>query len=122
MLEPILDIEVFRALRQVGLDERKEERKMETKRQLAAKNIQKKLVSFIDGIGAVGLVLSEHIDEIPENYQQFLIRRTKVRGGVIAIGVKLRTLADFVIVRSTERYCGIMNDLGYSVFEGYRDC
>jgi chromosome segregation ATPase len=134
LTELLKEEKVLSARRQVKLDQRKEDLKMETKRHLAAMNIQKRLIeSDIQALtdattrmkqlrGEFGHVQPEQADGSPEKRQQLMARLAQVRGEVKSLDVKCRTLQDFVAVRSPDRYAAIMNERRCAAFLAPPDC
>jgi hypothetical protein len=122
LAELLQEEKVLNARRQLRLDQRREDLKLETKRQLAAMNIAKRLVesdiqAFTDGItriqqlrGNLARAAPDSVPASPENRQQLFARLAEVHRDVAMLDEKCRTLQDFVAVRSPGRYAEIMNE------------
>jgi chromosome segregation ATPase len=122
LAELLKEEKVLNARRQLKLDQRKEDLKLETKRQLAMMNIEKRLVesdiqAFTEAIarmqqlrGNRARAAPDSVPASPENRQQLFARLAEVRRDIATLEDKCRTLQNFVAVRSPTRYSEIMND------------
>jgi chromosome segregation ATPase len=134
LAELLKEEKILNARRQVKLDQRKEDLKMETKRHLAGLNIQKRLIesdiqSLTDATarmkqlrGEFAHIPPEHATGSPEKREQLMARLAQVRGEVKSLDVKCRTLQDFVAVRSPDRYAAIVNERRCAALRASSDC
>jgi hypothetical protein len=122
LAELLKEERVLSARRQLKLDQRKEDLKLERKRQLAVMNIEKRLVesdiqSFSDAItrmqqlrGNFRRTVPDSVTESAENPRELRARLSDVRRDVAVLDEKCRILQDFVAVGSPSRYSEIMNN------------